>query len=245
MRHALALSLVAALLGGCASHKPEDYNGIWINQAAIDAASKGTGLRYALERNGPNFEWKVNVAASQASYSNGFELVEGRLKAVDDNHWQVELDGDQVENLTLDGKELVQATSDWAPEQHFQRSTDVIDPEIPPGATFEKALYGAYMKGDWRVLEGPGQGGTVRFRDNGSLDGLPNLDRYALCLSGDCATMTGKYDSLWLERNQQGNPWIFKRDGKQLEIFQAINEAQPDEMPELRPGARRWLLERK
>ncbi len=245
MRHALALSLVAALLGGCASHKPEDYNGIWINQAAIDAASKGTGLRYALERNGPNFEWKVNVAANQASYSNGFELVEGRLKAVDDNHWQVELDGDQVENLTLDGKELVQATSDWAPEQHFQRSTNVIDPDIPPGATFEKALYGAYMKGDWRVLEGPGQGGTVRFRDNGSLDGLPNLDRYALCLSGDCATMTGKYDSLWLERNQQGNPWIFKRDGKQLEIFQAINEAQPDEMPELRPGARRWLLERK
>ncbi|MEE1921553.1 hypothetical protein V0R50_01280 [Pseudomonas sp. 148P] len=245
MRHALALSLVAALLGGCASHKPEDYNGIWINQAAIDAASKGTGLRYALERNGPNFEWKVNVAANQASYSNGFELVEGRLKAVDDNHWQVELDGDQVENLTLDGKELVQATSEWAPEQHFQRSTNVIDPDIPPGATFEKALYGAYMKGDWRVLEGPGQGGTVRFRDNGSLDGLPNLDRYALCLSGDCATMTGKYDSLWLERNQQGNPWIFKRDGKQLEIFQAINEAQPDEMPELRPGARRWLLERK
>lgn len=245
MRHALALSLVAALLGGCASHKPEDYNGIWINQAAIDAASKGTGLRYALERNGPNFEWKVNVAASQASYSNGFELVEGRLKAVDDNHWQVELDGDQVENLSLDGKELVQATSDWAPEQHFQRSTNVIDPDIPPGAIFEKALYGAYMKGDWRVLEGPGQGGTVRFRDNGSLDGLPNLDRYALCLAGDCATMTGKYDSLWLERNQQGNPWIFKRDGKQLEIFQAINEAQPDEMPELRPGARRWLLERK
>lgn len=245
MRHALALSLLAALLGGCASHTPEDYNGIWINQAAIDAASKGTGLRYALERNGPNFEWKVNVAASQASYSNGFELVEGRLKAVDDNHWQVELDGDQVENLSLDGKELVQATSDWAPEQHFQRSTNVIDPDIPPGAIFEKALYGAYMKGDWRVLEGPGQGGTVRFRDNGSLDGLPNLDRYALCLAGDCATMTGKYDSLWLERNQQGNPWIFKRDGKQLEIFQAINEAQPDEMPELRPGARRWLLERK
>ena len=57
--------------------------------------------------------------------------------------------------------------------------------------------------------------------------------------------MTGKWDSLWLERNQQGNPWIFKRNGKQLEIFQAVNEAQPDEMPELRPGARRWLLEQK
>ena len=63
MRHALALSLVAALLGGCASHTPEDYNSVWINQTAIDAAAKGTGLRYALERNGPNFEWKVNIAA--------------------------------------------------------------------------------------------------------------------------------------------------------------------------------------
>ena len=245
MRNALALSLLAALLGGCASHKPEDYNGVWINQNAIDAASKGTGLRYALERHGPNFEWKVNVAAGQASYSNGFELVEGRLKAIDEDHWQVELDGDQVENLELDGKELVQATSDWAPEQRFQRSSDTINPDIPPGAAFEQALYGAYLKGNWKILEGPGQGGTVRFRDNGALDGLPNLDRYALCLAGDCASMTGKFDSLWLERNQQGNPWIFKRDGKQMEIFQAINDSQPDEMPSLRPGARRWLLQQK
>ena len=245
MRHALALSLLAALLGGCASHKPEDYNGVWINQAAIDAASKGTGLRYALERHGPNFEWKINIPAGQASYSNGFELVEGRLKAIDEDHWQVELEGDQVENLELDGKELVQATSDSPPEPRFQRSSETINPDIPPGAAFEQALYGSYLKGDWKVLEGPGQGGVVRFRDNGSLDGLPNLDRYALCLAGDCASMTGKWDSLWLERNQQGSPWIFKRDGKQLEIFQAVNEARPDEMPDLRPGTRRWLLERK
>jgi predicted Fe-S protein YdhL (DUF1289 family) len=41
------LSLAALLLGGCASHKPEDFNGTWINQDAIDAASKAA-LREAL-----------------------------------------------------------------------------------------------------------------------------------------------------------------------------------------------------
>jgi hypothetical protein len=36
----IASGLAALLLGGCASHKPEDFNGTWINQDAIDAASK-------------------------------------------------------------------------------------------------------------------------------------------------------------------------------------------------------------
>ena len=43
--------------------------------------------------------------------------------------------------------------------------------------------------------------------------------------------MSGGYDSIWLQLNGQGNPWIFVRKGKQLEIFQAINTAQADEVP--------------
>ena len=76
----------------------------------------------------------------------------------------------------------------------------------------------------------------MRFADNGSVTGLPNLDRYALCLAGDCADMGGDNDSLWLERNQRGAPWIFKRDGDTLEIHQAVNRAQPDEKPQLAPA---------
>ncbi|MNF87939.1 hypothetical protein D3C84_704180 [compost metagenome] len=56
--------------------------------------------------------------------------------------------------------------------------------------------------------------------------------------------MSGNNDSLWLERNQKGAPWIFKRNGDQLEILRALNSAQPDEKPLLQPGARQWLLER-
>ncbi|MDD0976279.1 hypothetical protein [Pseudomonas fontis] len=244
MRHALTLSLLAALLGGCASHSPQDYNGIWINQAAIDAAAKGVNLRQALQAKGPALEWKVNVAAAQASYSNGFERAEGRLTMNEKGPWSVTFDGGQNESLSLDGKELVQAASQSGPEQHFQRPKESAPAEAPLGSSFEQALYSAYLGGDWKIEEGPGQGATVHFRANGSVDGLPELDRYALCLAGDCATMTGEYDSLWLERNQQGNPWIFKRDGDTLEIFQAVNQAQPGDMPDLRPGARRWLLER-
>ncbi|MBM3110099.1 hypothetical protein H8F21_01180 [Pseudomonas sp. P66] len=240
MRHALALTLAAALLGGCASHKPEDYNGIWINQKAIDTAAKGVSLRQALQDNGPNFEWKLNIAAAQASFDNGFEIAKGQLKA-GEKQYQAEFPGDQVETLVLDGNELVQKST---PPQRFEKARTPAPMGARTGTTFEQALYSAYMGGEWKIIEGPGQGAQVRFRDNGSVEGLPNLDRYALCLAGDCADMSGAYDSLWLERNQKGAPWIFKRNGDQLEILQALNSAQPDEKPQLTPGARQWLLER-
>ena len=243
MRHALTLALAATLLSGCASHKPEDYNGTWINQQAIDAAAKGVSLRKALQDSGGNLEWKVNVAAAQASYTNGFEIVDGQLKDGEKQR-DVEFPGGQVATLSLDGDELVEHASQSSPEHSFQKAKAPAPAEARTGTTFEQALYSAYLGGTWKVIEGPGQGNVVRFGDSGSVEGLPNLDRYALCLAGDCATMSGEYDSLWLERNQQGNPWIFKREGKTLEILRARNSAQPDEMPQLYPGARQWLLER-
>lgn len=243
MRQALTLSLAALLLGGCASHKPEDYNGTWINQSAIDAAAKGVGLRQALASNGPNFEWQVDTARQRALFSNGFEVVEGQLSAVDEQ-WQVAFGGDHSEQLELDGNELVQAAGQNTPEQQFEKALVLAPAGAPVGSSFEKALYGAYLGGAWKIVEGPGRGGMVRFADNGSVDGLPDLNRYALCLAGDCASISGQYDSLWLERDRQGSPWIFTRDGDTLEIFQALNAAQPDEMPQLKPGARKWLLEK-
>lgn len=57
MRKALvASSLLALLLGGCASNPADlDVSGTWINQAAIDAAAKGGPLREALQSYGPNW----------------------------------------------------------------------------------------------------------------------------------------------------------------------------------------------
>lgn len=243
MRHALALTLAAALLSGCASHKPEDYNGIWINQKAIDTAAKGVSLRQALQDNGPNFEWKLNAAAGQASFDNGFEIGEGQLKA-GEKQTLVEFDGGRTETLSLDGDELVQNASQSTPQQVFEKARTPAPMGARTGTTFEQALYSAYLGGEWKIVEGPGQGATVHFRDNGSVDGLPNLDRYALCLAGDCADMSNGQDSLWLERNKRGAPFIFKRDGDELEILQAVNSAQPDEKPTLTPGARQWLLAR-
>jgi len=71
MRKALAVSLLAVLLGGCASDPAKnDVGGIWINQVAIDAASKGGPLREALQAYGPNLEWELNTKAGQARYTN-------------------------------------------------------------------------------------------------------------------------------------------------------------------------------
>jgi hypothetical protein len=240
MRQALPLALAALLLSGCASHKPEDFNGTWINQDAINAAVKGGSLRQALNEHGPIFEWKLDVASQQASYSNGFEAADGQLSATD-KQWQANFPGGQTEQLALDGAEL-KATDTSGAERSFVRATQPGN--APLGSSFEKALYQAYLGGDWKIVEGQGKGGVVRFADNGGVTGLPGPDRYALCLAGDCASMGGSNDSLWLERNQRGAPFIFKRDGDKLEIFQALNRAQPHEIPQLAAGTRQWVLEK-
>lgn len=67
MRSALAISLLAVILGGCASHADRNPDGTWINQTAIDAAVKQGNLRQALLANSPNLEWKINSKANQAT----------------------------------------------------------------------------------------------------------------------------------------------------------------------------------
>ncbi|HDS1815423.1 TPA: hypothetical protein QEM96_000037 [Pseudomonas putida] len=240
MRQALPLALAALLLSGCASHKPEDFNGTWINQDAIKAAVKGGSLRQALTEHGPVFEWKLDVAHQQASFSNGFEAADGQLSA-NEKDWQASFQDGQTEQLALDGDKL-KTTTQSGVQQTFVR---VKQPGSSPlGGSFEKALYQAYLGGDWKIIDGQGKGTAVRFSDTGNVSGLPGPDRFALCLAGDCATMGGSNDSLWLERKQRGAPFIIKRDGDKLEIFQAVNRAQPDEMPVLAAGARQWVLEK-
>jgi len=240
MRQALPLALAALLLSGCASHKPEDFNGTWINQDAIKAAVKSGSLRQALNEHGPVFEWKLDVAHQQASFSNGFEAADGQLSA-NEKQWLASFQDGQTEQLALDGDEL-KTTAQSGTEQTFVR---VKQPgNAPLGGSFEKALYQAYLGGEWKIIDGQGKGTAVRFSDTGNVSGLPGPDRFALCLAGDCATMGGSHDSLWLERKQRGAPFIIKRDGDTLEIFQAVNRAKPDEMPVLAAGARQWVLEK-
>jgi hypothetical protein len=244
MRHLLCLLLCTALLSGCASKAAKDPSGIWINQAAIDAAVKGGHLREALLAYGPNLEWSLNSARQQATFSNGFELGDGSLSPQAEGQWQVSFYGDNHETLQPQGAELLQLASPTWPEQRFVRSKVTVASGAPIGSSFEYSLYEAYLAGTWKIRSGPGEGGLVVFYADGKLEGLPGAERFALCLAGDCAAMSGEYDSLWLQLGKEGNEWIFVRDGDQLQIFAALNRAQPDEMPDLHPGELRWLLER-
>jgi hypothetical protein len=245
MRKALALSLLAVFLGGCASNPADrDISGTWINQVAIDAAAKGGPLREALQAYGPNLEWDVNTKAGQARYTNGFENVEGKLLADESGAWKVDFYGSSASELRRDGKQLSQVANDNEPAQVFDRALIPVPEGAPIGASFERALYTAYMGGSWKIVNGQGEGETVQFQADGQVAGLPGADRYALCLAGDCASMSGGNDNMWLQQNGQGNTWIFARKGKDLEIFQAVNTAQADEMPSFTPGQRQWLLEK-
>ena len=245
MRKALALSLLALFLGGCASDPADrDISGTWINQAAIDAAAKGGPLREALQAYGPNLEWDVNTKASQARYTNGFENVEGKLLGEQSGAWKVDFYGSSASELKRDGGQLQQAASENEPEQVFDRAQIPVPEGAPIGASFERALYSAYMGGSWTIASGQGEGSTVQFQADGQVSGLPGADRYALCLAGDCASMSSTNDNMWLQLNGQGNAYIFARKGKELEIFQAVNTALADEMPQYTPGERKWLLEK-
>jgi hypothetical protein len=244
MRYAVALTLLAGLLAGCASKPPVDPDGIWINQNAIDAATKGKNLRQALLANGPNLEWTLNTKANQATFSNGFEMGEGKMLPEKNGQWDVDFYGNYKEVLTIKGADLNQAASDSGAEQHFIKAPIPAEAGASSGSTFERSLYTAYMGGSWKIVDGPGAGGIAHFSALGQVDGLAGIDRYALCLAGDCAAMSGEYDSMWLEMAGKGNAFIFQRNGDKLEILQAVNQAQPSEMPNLQPGARRWLLQK-
>lgn len=240
----IALLLCSSVLAGCASKSNDDPSGTWINQAAIDAARESGHLREALAAYGPNLEWQIDAAKQEATYSNGFEVAEGRLQRIDPQHWQVTFYGDYRERLSLSHEQLTQDASDYWPEQQFTR-VPAAEAQTTPGSNFERALYRAYLGGDWLIEKGPGRGGLVRFAADGTVEGLPGAERYALCLAGDCAAMSGDNDSIWLQLGEQGSPWIFVHEGNQLRIFDAQNRAQFDEMPEYQPGPQRWLLKRK
>jgi hypothetical protein len=240
----LAVALFCtALLGGCAS-PPDDPGGIWINQAAIDAASSGGKLREALAAHGPNLEWRIDSLRRRAVFSNGFELGEGQLIGERGANWQVLFYGDYRETLSLEDDELVQQASDAWPEQRFVRPDNPPASDGPAGSSFEQALYANYLGGTWQIRQGSGEGGQVRFHPDGRVEGLPRAEFYALCLAGDCATMSGEHDSLWLQQGNQGDTWLFELSGRRLQIFEAVNHAHPDEMPVYLPGPRRWLLRR-
>ncbi|WP_298185955.1 hypothetical protein [uncultured Pseudomonas sp.] len=241
MRCLFAALLFSALLNGCAS-TPQDPNGTWINQAAIDAAVEGGSLREALLAYGPNLEWQIDSPRQQASFSNGFERGEGTFVRQADGHLNVHFYADDQESLSLNERELVQAQSATWPEQHFVRAPATPKPLAPPGSSFVHALYSAYLGGSWLIEEGLGKGGLVIFQADGGVQGLPGAERYALCLAGDCAAMSGESDSLWLQQGEQGHSWLFEREGDQLRVFTALNRAQIDEMPDYYKGQQRWLL---
>ena len=245
MRHALVFSLLTVFLGGCASEPANrDISGVWINQAAIDEAAKGGHLREALLAYGPNLEWDINTQTAQARYTNGFERVEGKLMPETGGGWQVSFYGSSATALSVDGDELIQAAADSDPQQSFVRSNVSVAPDDPLGTHFEKALKTAYLGGQWHVVSGNAQGSHVTFLADGRLNGLPGINAYALCLAGDCASMSGEYDSLWLQQGDNGAAHIFVRNGQKLEIFEALDASGPDEMPQLYPGKREWVLEK-
>lgn len=239
MRALLILSLL--LLSSCAPVPPEpDISGLWINQAIIDAAALGQPLN----TQGSNLEWNIDTHAGKAQVSNGFEMGEGQLLQKSPGAWTVDYNGHGSDELRFDGKHLTQLAQEHAPQQVFSRPTETAKTGERWSNTFRRALNSAYLGGEWKIIDGPGKGGTAVFSADGKVSGLPKTDQYELCLDGDCASQGAGNDTLYLGTGDVGDSWVFVRNGKRMEILQAINLSLPDEIPELTPGPRQWLLEK-
>ena len=136
-------------LGGCASHKPEDYNGTGLTRR--HRCRRRQQPAPGPEQKGPVLEWKIDTANQQASYSNGFEAVDGYLSAKEDQ-WQASFTGGQTEQLDLSGDKL-RVTSQNGNKQTFVK-VPTASANTPLGGSFEKALYTAYLGGEWKIVEG-------------------------------------------------------------------------------------------
>ncbi|MCU1749375.1 hypothetical protein [Pseudomonas sp. 6D_7.1_Bac1] len=243
MRKLLILSLL--LLGGC-THTPKetDISGIWINQPAINAAAQGQSLRKTFATYGRYLEWNIDTRTGQAQVSSGYEMGEGQLLRKAPSAWTVDYNGYATDELRFDGKHLTLLAREHTLQQVFSRATQTVKTGTKWGNTFRYALNSAYMGGQWKIIDGPGAGNIVIFMAEGRVTGLANAARYELCLDGDCATQGAGNDTLFLTNGELGDTWIFVRNGKQLEILNAINHSRPDEIPQLTPGTRQWLLEK-
>ncbi|WXL25648.1 hypothetical protein WG219_20510 [Ectopseudomonas mendocina] len=238
MYRLLPALLASLMLVGCAS-SPKDPSGVWINQTAIDAAVSNGNLHEALLAYGPNLEWQIDLAHQRASVSNGYQQYEGQLTREADGQYRAIFNTDIQESLKVSSGKLIQAASDTWPEQHFNAAKQSA-PNI--GGTFIQALYTAYMGGTWEIKEGIGRGGLVQFAADGSVKGLPGAERYALCLGGDCAAMNGDSDGIWLQLGNQGDSWLFEREGSDMRVYEAINQAPAGEIASYRKGPQRWKL---
>ena len=244
MHTLLLISLI--LLGGCTQIQQQtaDISGLWINQAAIDTAAQGRPLLKALDANGMNLEWNIDTRTGKAQLSTAFEVGEGQLLPKAPGIWSVDYNGHGSDELQLNGEQLIQKAKAHYPQQTFQRPVEAPSVGATRSTTFRKALNAAYLGGRWHIVEGLGAGGPVVFEADGEVSGLTDIVRYELCLDGDCSSQGAGHDTIYLGAAGHGQSWIFVRKGKQLEIFQAINTAQMDEIPQFTPGPRRWLLEK-
>ena len=246
MRKAVfAWPLLAAIVSGCVSQPSgSDIDGIWINQRAIETVAKGLPLLETLRLDGSNLEWDIDGHTGKVIFSNGFETDQGRLLEMRPGVWSVKYNGQHFEHLRLQGQQLIQSANRSRAEKVFEQYKGPVVKHPQGAGTFRQALYFAYMGGSWKIVDGPGAGNTVRFDEEGEVQGLPGADNYGLCIAGDCASQSNAHDSLWTRQNDRSTTWIFKRMGKKLEILQAVNTAQADEMPSFTPGERKWLLEK-
>ena len=239
MRALLTIGLL--LLGGCVHTPPEtDIDGIWINQPIIDATSLGQPLNI----HGTPLEWHIDTRMGKAQVRNGFEMAEGQLLRKAADTWTVDYGDGHTDELRLDGKQLTQEASQHTSQHAFNRPPEVVKTGGNWVNTFVNALNAAYMAGEWSIVEGPGKGTTAMFTAGGRVSGLGKADRYTLCLDGDCRSQGSGNETLVLSGAGASDTWIFVRKGKRMGIFQALNTAQADEVPQFTPGPRQWLLEK-
>ncbi len=196
-------------IAGCA-HRPAgpDLSGRWINRAAIADAVVNGSVRNAVRAHGPVLEWVLDEAHGRAQYDGGGHPGRGTLERTSTGV-TITFEGGRRTVLALRDGVLVGAGRTGAEETFVRVQRKLVPDAAPAGAAFVRELQTALLAGSWHdgAADPGADPGTIQFRPDGAVQGLPGVDRYELLLEGDRAT---SQDAVWLEGRYGDALWAME-----------------------------------
>jgi hypothetical protein len=204
--------------------------GTWINQTALDAARAAHGVHVAAAAFSPATELTFAADSNRVTFGNQMEQWVGTWRRTGPRRFEIAglFDGGTrkdpaVLQLAPDNRTFtLRAPGRAAGERAltFARAT----------TGFAPALNAAVIAGRYRPPASCACGPAVTFRTDGTVRGITGYTHYAVCVAGDCASMTDA-DSLTLSGKAGTKVVYYRFDGDRLELRSVRNTAAADEKP--------------
>jgi hypothetical protein len=231
MKARLAGGLGAALFLCCAPLAPAAEPvpaGTWINQTALDAVRAAQGVRAAAGTFAPATDLTFAATGNRVTFGNQMEQWEGTWHRTAPRRLEIAglYNGGSrppaVAQFSADGRTFKLRPPGGAAGKGARTYSRAVD--------FPSALNAALIAGRYRPPASCACGPAVTFRADGTVRGIAGYTHYAVCVAGDCASMTDA-DTLTLTGKAGARVVYYRFEADRLELRSARNTAAADEKP--------------